>query len=118
MPPDDAAALVDVEYACRRIALLTAATTREDFVANETLREAVQYRLIVAGEAVKRLTAEFRTEHPEIRWTAIAGLRDILVHAYERVDAMEICNIATRDVPELLGYIERIERSDPGSRIG
>ena len=31
---------------------------------------------------------------------------------------MEIWNIATRDVPELLGYIERIERSDPGPRIG
>ena len=41
-----------------------------------------------------------------MRWTAIAGLRDILVHRYDRVDVAEVWSIALRDVPELLAYIQ------------
>ena len=29
----------------------------------------------------KRLSEKFRSEHPEIPWRQIAGMRDILVHA-------------------------------------
>lgn len=106
MPPDADAALLDVAHAARRIVELTTNTTMATFLANETLREAVQYRLIIAGEAVKRLPPEFREAHPDVRWGAIAGLRDILVHAYERVDQVEVWNIAIRNVPALLRYIE------------
>ena len=77
-----------------------------DFESDESLREAVQYRLIVMGEAVKRLSGEFREEHSGFRWSGVAGLRDILIHAYERVDHRELWNIATRSVPQLLTFIE------------
>jgi uncharacterized protein with HEPN domain len=57
MQPDEAA-LLDVAYCCGRIVALTEHVTLEAFEADEALREAVQYRLIVAGEAVKRLSPE------------------------------------------------------------
>ncbi len=84
---------------------LVAERTFTDFSADESLREAVQYRLIVAGEAVKRLSPEFREQQNAFRWTGVAGLRDILVHAYERVDHRELWNIATISVPELMTFI-------------
>lgn len=77
-----------------------------DFESDEALREAVQYRLIVMGEAVKRLSSEFREDHAGFRWSGVAGLRDILVHAYERVDSRELWNIASGSVPQLLAFIE------------
>lgn len=105
MQPDDAA-LLDVAYCCRRIVALMQDATIEVFEADETLREAVQYRLIVAGEAVKRLSPGFRANHAQFAWASVAGLRDILVHAYERVDSGEIWNIATTSVPQLLEYVD------------
>ncbi len=36
----------------------------------------------------------------------MAGLRDVLVHAYERIDLPQIWGIAAESVPTVLAYIE------------
>jgi uncharacterized protein with HEPN domain len=33
------------------------------------------YQIMIIGEAVKRLSPEFRRQYPEIPWSAIAGMR-------------------------------------------
>ena len=38
------------------------------------------------GEAVKNLTPETRESPPEIPWTDIAGLRDLIANEYFRID--------------------------------
>lgn len=38
------------------------------------------------GEAVKNITQEIRLKYPEIEWRKIAGLRDILAHAYFSIE--------------------------------
>ncbi len=106
MPHDDAATLLDIAHCCRRIMTLVSNRQFADFESDESLREAIQYRLIVLGEAVKRLSGEFREEHAGFRWSGVAGLRDILIHAYERVDNRELWNIATGSVPQMLTFIE------------
>jgi len=39
-------------------------------------------RLEIIGEAAKNVPRNVRKEHPEIPWKHIAGMRDILIHAY------------------------------------
>lgn len=58
------------------------------------------------GEAVKRLSMNFRKAHPEIDWTSIAGLRDVLIHAYDTVDMALVWEIALIDVPKLKRQLE------------
>lgn len=41
---------------------------------------------MVIGEIVKRLSSEFRQDHPEIPWKQIAEMWDKLVHDYNKVD--------------------------------
>jgi hypothetical protein len=43
------------------------------------------------GEAVKRLSLDLRSQHPEIPWT-LAGMRDHLIHGYDVVDWEEVWN--------------------------
>lgn len=105
MPHDDGAALLDIAYCRERVASFISGRNSADFQSDEALREAVQYRLIVMGEAVKRLSDDFRATHPEFRWSSVAGLRDVLVHAYERVDHREIWNIAAVSVPALRAFV-------------
>jgi uncharacterized protein with HEPN domain len=61
---------------------------------------------LVLGEAVKRLSEEFRHHHPEIRWRLIAGMRDKLIHEYDTVDLEEVWRTATADIPQLIAFLE------------
>jgi uncharacterized protein with HEPN domain len=71
-------------------------------------RSAVLYQLTIIGEAVKRLSAEFRAAHADIPWASMAGMRDHLVHAYDLVDWDEVWKTATTDIPPLIAKIERL----------
>ena len=113
MLPDDQAALWDMTDCCRRIVEMTNSANETTFRDEPLLYDAVQYRLIILGEAAKRLTPRFRETHDHIAWSDVAGLRDVLVHAYHRVDAGQVFRIATRDVPNLLAYIEPLLPEPP-----
>jgi uncharacterized protein with HEPN domain len=78
----------------------------DHFTQNEEKQDAVLRRLIIIGEATKRLSPEFRSQHPTIPWRNIAGLRDIAVHEYEKVDLDRIWRIIQTDLLELLTYIQ------------
>lgn len=64
-------------------------------------RDAILYNLVIVGEAVKRLDAATTGTRPEIPWRNIAGLRDLLTHAYFRIEWGEIEKILKRDLGPL-----------------
>jgi uncharacterized protein with HEPN domain len=110
----DDAYVLDMLVAGRRAVEVVAGRTKEEFLADWKLQSAVQYQLMVLGEAVKRLSNEFRQRHPQIPWTAIAGHRDILIHQYDAVDAQEVWKIVTVNLPPLVGFLESIvSRKEP-----
>jgi uncharacterized protein with HEPN domain len=48
--------------------------------------DALLYRLLVIGEAVKALPPELLDQEPQVPWGEVARLRDLLAHHYYRVD--------------------------------
>ncbi len=89
--------------------------TREAFLANELVRSAVVRKIEVIGEATKRLSPEFRARHPDILWQAMAGMRDRLIHGYEKIDWERVWEVVERSAGELLvalGPIADRERED------
>jgi len=42
---------------------------------NEEKQAAILYQVIIMGEAVKRLSEDFRQQYPDIPWRDIAGMR-------------------------------------------
>ena len=102
----DESSLLDIAEAARLVLAFTRDVTKVSFLDDLKTQSAVLHQLLVVGEAVKRLSREFRAQHPAIPWLLIAGMRDHLIHAYDTVDLDEVWKTATRDVPELLAAIE------------
>lgn len=55
-------------------------------MADQMIQDATVRNLEIIGEATKRLSPEFRSAHPDILWTSMAGMRDVLIHDYMGVD--------------------------------
>lgn len=78
--------LDDILNSIGKIERYTANLTRESFTADERTFDAVAYNLQMIGEAVKNIPDDLRDRYPQIEWRKIAGLRDILAHAYFSID--------------------------------
>jgi len=102
----DETTLVDIAAAARLVLVFTRSMTKDAFFDDVKTQSAVLHQLMIIGEAVKRLSSEFRAQHPGVPWSLIAGMRDHLIHAYDAVDLEEVWKTASVDVPGLLAQIE------------
>jgi uncharacterized protein with HEPN domain len=55
----------------------------------------------VIGEAASKVSAAGRSELPDIRWVAIVGMRNRLVHAYADVDRDILWSTVLDELPRL-----------------
>lgn len=67
--------------------------------------------IAVLGEAVKRLSPDFRAQHPGIPWSAIAGMCDKLIHGYEGVDINRVWLVLQTNIPSLLAALDSLAES-------
>ncbi|MBW4682525.1 MAG: DUF86 domain-containing protein [Microcoleus vaginatus WJT46-NPBG5] len=102
----DSAALLDIARFAGQILELTLGMSREEFETDIRTQLAVLYEIAVLGEAVKRLSFEFRTQYPDIPWGEIAGMRDKVIHQYDKVKVDVVWHTIQNDVPALLAMIE------------
>lgn len=64
--------------------------------------------LQIIGEAARALPEDVRALAPEIPWSNIIGMRNILVHGYFDIDTDIVWDAATRDVPAIKPAAERL----------
>jgi len=79
--------------------------TREAFLADRTMQHAVIRCLTVVGEAANRVSAETRDALSTVAWGEAVGLRNVLVHDYQRIDLSRIWTIVETDLPPLLNAL-------------
>ncbi|WP_255727721.1 HepT-like ribonuclease domain-containing protein [Rhodohalobacter sulfatireducens] len=63
-------------------------------------QSAVIRQFEVMGEAVKKLDKELTNQYSDTDWTAIAGMRDLLIHQYFGVDLDLVWESVTEDLPK------------------
>ena len=102
----DEATLLDIAAAARLVLEFKEGMDEPAFLSDIKTQSSVLHQLMVIGEAVKRLSDDFRNHHPEIAWALMAGMRDKLIHGYDIVDLEEVWKTADRDVPALLRWVE------------
>ncbi len=71
-------------------------------------------QLIFIGENVKSIdnktNHEYLKNYPEIPWSEIMGLRDIIAHEYHRIDAEEIFQVMQSDLVILMEVIQKMQK--------
>ncbi len=106
MPARDMASLMDIVQAARQVLHYVQDVERNQLARDDEKQAAILYRLIIMGEATKRISPAFRDQHPEVPWRRIAGLRDIVIHNYGEIDFGVIWNVIDVSLPELLELLE------------
>jgi uncharacterized protein with HEPN domain len=97
--------LADIGGAAQRVSVAVEALERAEADGAEDEAQlafdALLYRLVVIGEAVKALPADLLARQPQVPWQEIARLRDLLAHHYYRVDAQIIRRTVETPLSEL-----------------
>jgi len=75
---------------------------------DELLQTWFLHHLQIIGEAVRALPDEVRALAPDIPWSKIMGMRNVLVHGYFEIDADIVWEAVARDVPALKPALERL----------
>lgn len=98
----------DILESIKNIEDFTKKLNKEKFSKDNLRQSAVIRQLEIIGEAVKNIPQLFRERYPNIPWKEIAGLRDILSHAYFGVDAERVWNVIENDLPKLKKELMKI----------
>lgn len=76
-----------------------------EFLADRLLQAAVIRCVEVVGEAARQVSEETRRRAPEIPWSLVIGMRNVLAHDYGIIDLDRVYSVVNDHLPEL---IERV----------
>lgn len=115
MPPREWRLRVeDILEAIARIERYVEGLTFEQFQADRKTVDAVIRNLEVIGEAVRHLVTHRENLPAGIPWADIAGMRNVLIHAYFGVDLEIIWHTIVKDLSELRVQLQKLASSDEG----
>ena len=97
---DDRERLQDILEAIERIERYSA-KGRKAFESDELVQNWIVRHLQIIGAATRSLSLDLREKHPDISWSKIIGMRNILVHDYFGIDVDVVWSAVERDLPEL-----------------
>ncbi len=102
----DKASLLDIFKAGKLVLKFAEGIERADLGKDEMRLSAILYQIGIVGEATKRLSSEFREQNDHIPWSKVAGMRDIIIHQYDRLDLDVVWAVIQQSLPEFLEMIQ------------
>jgi len=100
--------LRDILEAIGRIERYTRGMDYEGFLADDLVQDGVIRNLMVIGEAVKLIPEPLKCKHAGISWRKIAGMRDILIHAYFGIHSEIVWDVVRNKIPKLRGAVRQM----------
>lgn len=102
----DKGRLEHILQAIAKIEEYTNGMTKEHLINDSLHLHATAYNIQIIGEAIYKLTSEFKSSHPDTPWRLIEKMRHILVHDYFAVDVEIMWLVIQDDLPILKSQVE------------
>ena len=80
----------------------------EAFLQDKKTMTACAFSVSQIGELVNGLTQEVQDESTNIPWRSIRGMRNKIVHDYEKIDFMVLWGTIKTSLPELKNQLEKL----------
>ncbi len=93
----DAAALMDMVNSARGILLKMEGISLEHFISDEDLRLGIERRFEILGEAARRISDDFKANHPQVPWREVVRQRNFISHEYDDIDPVRIRHVSHRE---------------------
>lgn len=81
---------------------------RSDLDSNRLLNLGLVRLIEVVGEAANRVSIEFQGAHVRIPWRHIVGMRNRVIHGYDRVDFDLLWDTIQNDLPGLVEELRSV----------
>jgi len=101
--------IADIIECIAKIERYTAGLDHDGFLADEKTVDSVVRNLEIIGEAANRIPDSFKTQHHQIEWRRIVGLRNRIVHDYFGLDQEIIWEIIQHELPALKAKLSAIQ---------
>ena len=101
-----------VDQCQKAIGLAADLGTQERLEENWQAQYPMERCVEIVGEASKRLGPTFHQEHSSLPWKLITGMRDKLVHHYDRMNPAILWQTVTEDLPKVLTVVQGALRTD------
>jgi uncharacterized protein with HEPN domain len=79
---------------------------REEFLKSADIQDAILWRLQTLAEATGKLSQTTKDRHPDIRWRAIYGFRNIVAHGYLELNLDRVWEIIEHHLPPLRSAVD------------
>ena len=103
----DIALLLDMLRAVTRIMEFKGEMDFEQFRKDMKTQSALIHQFLLIGEVAKLISNDFKKENPSVPWSAMARMRDKLIHHYRGVDLKEVWKAAEIEIPKLISFLEK-----------
>lgn len=118
MPPEqtDLKYVWDMLDAAKSVEGIAHGRSFDEYVQSTEFRFAIERGIEIIGEAARRVSEPFRTQHPDVPWSAIVATRHIIAHEYGELQHDKVWRMATVHVPALIVQLAPIIEANPPKR--
>ena len=112
----------DIIEAIDHIRTILSTTTADSFAGVWQKRRRIERGIEIISEASRYIADEIKATHPEIPWTKVAGIGNVLRHGYDRIAPDILWKLAEKDLSALYDVcsveyqaaLSRQQEAEPG----
>lgn len=108
MKKDDRLHLQDILDCIQQIKIYIGNLDWENFKTDEKTKDAILRNLEILGEAANRLSNNFRDKYSKLELYKAIGMRNQLIHGYDKIKLRIIWTTIEKDLPKLEKQIKKI----------
>ena len=108
----DLQSLLDMLQSAQIVTDYLQGRSQNELATDLQFQDAIIHRLLIIGEASKRVSEITRQTLTAIPWAAISGMRNRLVHEYDEIDLDVVWDTAVNGLPTLILELKKVVPPD------